>query len=223
MDADSGGGRREDKVEASLKSATDAGLILDEIWTQYTEENEEKFFRKYVKGFISHWEDMPDNCKLSEDWNKLVTSCLEQGPGEGGCRGPFLSILPDELLAALSKFLFVGKDQIESEGTVDVQSVIHMREITTCLTIIICQNCENIPLVGSMAFVTQLTQTCSLLLSHLLQMESSFFASSGKASAGSTSGRKKPNERKDKHSGKPSNTNVNKPIPSLRDYFLHCV
>ena len=183
------------------KSSKSSKMNLDNIWAQYTDENEEKFFRKYIKGFIAHWESMPNNCELSQNWNKLVHMCLQHNNAStDSCCGPPLSDLPDELLAALSKFLFVGKDQVESEGTVDIQSVMYMREITTCLTIIICQNFENIPLVGSMAFVSQLTQTCSLLLSHLLQMESSFFTSNVKPASIPPSRRKKDGSEPGKNS-----------------------
>lgn len=198
-------------------SSVSEKMTLDSIWAQYTDENEEKFFRKYIKGFISHWENNPSNCGLSENWTTLVKSCLEDNVKKDRCRGPSLSDLPDELLAALSKFLFVGKDQVESEGTVDVQSVINMREITTCLTVIICQNFENIPLVGSMAFVSQLTQTCSLLLSHLLQMESSFFTSNIKTSSVPPSRRKKPGDGKDNEYNKSGKNSAN---TSLRNEIV---
>ena len=183
------------------KSSKSNKMNLDNIWAQYTDENEEKFFRKYIKGFIAQWESMPNNCGLSQNWSELVHMCLKHNDASNDiCCGPPLSDLPDELLAALSKFLFVGKDQVESEGTVDIQSVMYMREITTCLTIIICQNFENIPLVGSMAFVSQLTQTCSLLLSHLLQMESSFFTSNVKPTSIPPSRRKKDGSEPGKNS-----------------------
>ena len=193
------------------KGSSNEKMGLDSIWLQYTEENEETYFRKYIEGFISSWNGLPNECQLSENWSKLVESCLQDVAHR--CCGPSLSDLPDELLAALSKFLFVGKDQVESEGTVDIQSVIHMREITTCLTIIIFQNFENIPLVGSMAFVSQITQTCSLLLAHLLQMESSFFTSSSKTASERVPRRKKASDVKDSGPKKDSN-------PSLRSEIM---
>ena len=205
----------EEKDEESddQKSLKQNKMDLDVIWAQYTEENEEKFFRKYIKGFIAQWESSPKNCRLSQNWNELVYKCLQHNNASNDCCcGPSLSDLPDELLAALSKFLFVGKDQVESEGTVDIQSVMHMREITTCLTIIICQNFENIPLVGSMAFVSQLTQTCSLLLSHLLQMESSFFSSNVKTTSMPPSRRKKDGKDNDQKPGRNSNTSLRNEI-----------
>ena len=104
---DKSGEDESDDQKASKSNKMD----LDEIWAQYTDENEEKFFRKYIKGFIAHWESMPNNSRLSQSWSKLVLMCLEdKSTPKSCCCGPSLSDLPDELLAALSKFLFVGKD-----------------------------------------------------------------------------------------------------------------
>ena len=169
---------------------------LDEIWTLYTEENEEKYFRKYIRSFVQSWEK-----SVCPNWELLTSSTLDGHHVDG----PALSDLPDELLPALSKFLFVGKDEAE-QGTVDVKTVQEMRQIVVCLTIV-CRRLDNIPLVGSMAFVTQLTQTVTLLLQHLLQMESSFFAQPKKpASAG---------KRK-----KQQQTNQAKETPSLRSEII---
>merc|ERR1719376_182022 len=63
-----------------------------------------------------------------------------------------------------------------------------MTQIVHCLAII-CRRVDNIPLVGSMAFVAQLTQTVTLLLQHLLQMESSFFTPSSSSSRATTNNR----------------------------------
>ena len=50
--------------------------------------------------------------------------------------------------------------------------------------IILCRNPDNIPLVSSMSFLQLITQMDSLLLNHLLQMESMFFGGGrGKAKA----------------------------------------
>ena len=51
-----------------------------------------------------------------------------------------------------------------------------VRGIVKCLTVI-CLNTHNIPLVASMDFVTHITQLNTLLLQHLLNMESAFFSS----------------------------------------------
>ena len=54
---------------------------------------------------------------MSPNWELLVTSTLDGRVIEG----PSLDDLPDELLPALSKFLFVAKDEAE-QGTVDLNS-----------------------------------------------------------------------------------------------------
>ena len=47
--------------------------------------------------------------KVIPNWELLVTSRLSGGKEIG----PALESLPEELLPALSKFLFIGKDEIE--------------------------------------------------------------------------------------------------------------
>ena len=103
-------------------------------------------------------------------WELLVTSRLSGGKEIG----PQLEHLPEELLPALSKFLFIGKDVTE-QGDVSKETMEQLRNIVKCLTII-CLNTFNIPLVASMEFVTQITQLNSILLQKLLEMESTFFS-----------------------------------------------
>ena len=64
--------------------------------------------------------------------------------------------------------------RLRLQGTIELSSVLEMTAIVKCLTAV-SRKVDNIPLIGSMAFVAQLTQTVTLLLQHLLQMESSFF------------------------------------------------
>ena len=151
---------------------------LTKIWAQYTEENDEKYFRKYVRSFVKSWEE-----QVSPNWELLVIStvdgmssidrpCVQSAQIHLGTtlmsfsgrrvEGPSLSDLPDELLPALSKFLFVGKDEAE-QGTIELSSVQDMTQIVKCL-VAVCRKIDNIPLIGSMAFVAQLTQTVTLLL-----------------------------------------------------------
>ena len=75
---------------------------LDQTWARYVDENEEKFFRKFVRGFVGQWES-----QVCPSWEMLVTARLE---GQKD-RGPVMDDLPDELLPALSKFLFIGRAQ----------------------------------------------------------------------------------------------------------------
>ena len=44
------------------------------------------------------------------------------------------------------------------------------------LLVILCRKTDNIPLISSMDFIRHVTTTNQLLLHHLLEMESSFFA-----------------------------------------------
>ncbi len=143
---------------------------LKDLWAKFTDKSDEKFFRKFVRGFVSQWE-----AKVSPNWELLVTARLEGDRDEG----PRLADLPEELLPALSKFLFVGRDEAE-EGALQPGSVERGKDVLKCL-IIICQCPENIPLVASMDFVQQVTQTDTLLLQHLLEMASSFFGKRAKA------------------------------------------
>ena len=103
-------------------------------------------------------------------WELLVTSRLSGGKEIG----PGLENLPEELLPALSKFLFIGKDEIE-QSNLTKENMEQLDNIVKCLTII-CLNTFNIPLVASMNFVTLITQLNTNLLQQLLEMESSFFS-----------------------------------------------
>ena len=103
-------------------------------------------------------------------WELLVTSRLTGGRETG----PQLETLPEELLAALSKFLFIGKDCTE-QGNVNKENMEQLGNIVKCLTII-CLNTHNIPLVASMDFVTHITQLNNILLQQLMEMESTFFS-----------------------------------------------
>ena len=109
------------------------------------------------------------------NWEMLVTGHLESsGNAATVVDSPSLSELPEELLPALSKFLFISKDEAE-QGGINIKTVTNSKDIVKCLTMI-CRNAENIPLVSSMDFVMLTTQINGLFLQHLLEMESSFFA-----------------------------------------------
>ena len=70
-------------------------------------------------------------------------------------------------------FLLIGKDECE-QGAISLKSVENSKLLLKTL-IILCRNPENIPLVSSMSFLQLITQMDSLLLQHLLEMESMFF------------------------------------------------
>ncbi len=143
---------------------------LGQIWSAYTENSDEKCFRKFVKGFVVSWEK-----EISPTWGKTVTSCLNSGYQVE------LGELPDELLPALSKFLIISKDEAD-QGHVDASLVRKAREIVKALTIT-CRQIDHIPLAASMNFVRTITQMSSLLLSNLLEIESMFFMRKSKKKA----------------------------------------
>ena len=84
------------------------GFVLDsglkDCWARFTDKSDEKFFRKFAKGFVAQWES-----KVCPSWEMMVTARLEGEKDEG----PRLAELPEELLPALSKYLFVGEDEAE--------------------------------------------------------------------------------------------------------------
>ncbi len=99
---------------------------LDKVWSRYIEENDEKHFRRYVSDLVKQWER-----QVCPNWQLLVAGRL-QGHRE---EGPPLQDLPDELLVACSKFLFITKDEAE-QGEVNRASVGHAKDIVKCLTIL---------------------------------------------------------------------------------------
>ena len=96
---------------------------LEKCWTDYTEGNEEKFFRKFVSGFVNAW-----HLQVCPNWELLVTSYLQHGRHSEKT----INKLPDELLPAISKFLFVAKDEAE-QSSVNIKNVAQMKEIVQCL------------------------------------------------------------------------------------------
>ena len=70
-------------------------------------QNEEEYFRKFITGLVAIWEN-----QLDMDWNsdKTVPESRSILPDVG----PPLSRLPEELLPAIGKFLYVTKDKIDT-------------------------------------------------------------------------------------------------------------
>ncbi len=165
-----GGGLAASENEVRSDKEFELEQNLLDAWTTYTANSDEKYFRKFVKGFVGSWEK-----KISSSWENTVTSCLNNS-----CEVKLAS-LPDELLPALSKFLIISKDAVDM-GNVDGTMVSKARDIVNCLTIA-CRNTENIPLVASMDFVKTLTHIASILLQNLLHLESTFFTRKAKKKA----------------------------------------
>lgn len=104
-------------------------------------QNDEKFFRQFIKGFVTIWES-----QLNLDWNNPPDWKEVKHDA-----GPCLSRLPEELLPAISKFVFIAQDQI-SCNQITEEGLQQIDLLIRCL-IIICRNFDNIPLVASCDYV----------------------------------------------------------------------
>lgn len=64
------------------------------------------YFRRFIKGFVVIWESQLnldwEKPRLLPDWNIVKHDC-----------GPHLSRLPEELLPAIGKFIYIAKDEAE--------------------------------------------------------------------------------------------------------------
>ena len=71
--------------------------------------------------------------------------------------GPLLDRLPEELLPALGKFLYIGRDAAE-QGEINKEGMEQLQAIIKCLTVL-CLNTHNIPLVASIDLVKHVRLT----------------------------------------------------------------
>lgn len=78
--------------------------------TFYVFKNEEASFRQFICGFVAIWEP-----KLNLKWVNTDTCLPITIDPEAG---PSLSRLPDELLPAIAKFLYIAKDTTEKVVTI---------------------------------------------------------------------------------------------------------
>ncbi|KAG8233662.1 hypothetical protein J437_LFUL013708, partial [Ladona fulva] len=130
----------------------DTQAVLNDLWTKYISSNDEKIFQSYIKGFVSTWEPQlnihwNDPQLLSYSWMWKISSSDVKNDA-----GPHLSTLPDELLPAIAKFIFVAKDETE-KGSLDAAGLKKLEMIVRSL-IIICRNFDNIPFVASCEYVS---------------------------------------------------------------------
>ena len=76
------GGQRFFLISFNLCSFRRQGFVLDEglkdCWARFTDKSDEKFFRKFVKGFVAQWEG-----KVCPNWEMMVTARLEGEKDEG--------------------------------------------------------------------------------------------------------------------------------------------
>lgn len=118
-------------------------------------QNDEDFFRQFVRGFVSVWES-----QLNLDW--------EHFPGWKVIKpdlGPHLSRLPEELLPAISKFTYIARDQADS-GQLTADKLADANSLLRCL-IVLCRHMDNIPLVASCDFVGQSVAVVSVVVRQL--------------------------------------------------------
>jgi len=73
------------------------------IFVLTVNQNEEDFFWQFLKGFVTIWES-----QLELDWSRLL-DCLKVKYDAG----PHLSRLPEELLPAIGKFMYLAKEETE--------------------------------------------------------------------------------------------------------------
>ncbi|XP_075227690.1 neurobeachin-like protein 1 [Lycorma delicatula] len=128
-------------------------------WVYYTTKNEESYFRHFVKGFVTIWESQlqlnwskPD---ILPDWTKVKHDT-----------GPHLSRLPEELLPAIGKFIYIAKDnsdqrKLTQEGISEVDLLIR------CL-IAISRNFDNIPLIASCDYVSHSVAIASAVIQKMV-------------------------------------------------------
>jgi hypothetical protein len=69
----------------------------------FLSQNEENFFWQFVKGFVSIWKS-----QLDLDWSRLPDWLAVKHDS-----GPLLSRLPEELLPAIGKFMYLAKEETE--------------------------------------------------------------------------------------------------------------
>ncbi|XP_025416195.1 neurobeachin-like protein 1 isoform X1 [Sipha flava] len=116
-------------------------------WVQYTTKNEEASFRQFICGFVAIWEP-----KLNLKWVN-TDICLPTTIDPEA--GPSLSRLPDELLPAIAKFLYIAKDDSEKNG-LSHQNIVETEYLIRCL-IVISRNFYNIPLLTSCDYIKEST------------------------------------------------------------------
>ena len=114
---------------------------MNELWSKFVDKNDEKFARKFFKAFVSSWNEVEQ----------------QQQEGKQVEKPPSLDKLPDELLPALSKFLFLLRDDTEEQGHINAKSVTAGKDVISVL-IVVVKNVDNIPLVCSMDLIRLITQ-----------------------------------------------------------------
>lgn len=99
------------------------------LWIQYTTKNEENYFRQFIQGFVSIWQNqLLLDFKNAPHWSSIAPDS-----------GPHLNRLPEELLPAIEKFLIIARDKFEkasSDDETDNETIGEIQLLVQCLTII---------------------------------------------------------------------------------------
>ncbi|PSN41663.1 hypothetical protein C0J52_10512 [Blattella germanica] len=125
-------------------------------------QNEEEFFRQFVKGFVSIWET-----QLDLDWSRLPDWSTVKHDS-----GPHLSRLPEELLPAIGKFMYLAKEDTEKKA-LDTEALQRVELLVRCL-IIICRNFDNIPFIASCDYVSQAVGITATIIHQLVEENADF-------------------------------------------------
>ncbi|RZF48161.1 hypothetical protein LSTR_LSTR009850 [Laodelphax striatellus] len=128
-------------------------------WVQYTTKNEEGYFRHFVRGFVSIWE-----AQLQLDWNRLDS--LPSWTNVKADTGPHLTRLPEELLPAIGKFIYIANDNTE-KGALKSEGLIEVDLLVRCL-IAISRNLDNIPLIASCDYIGLCVSIASSIIQQIV-------------------------------------------------------
>ncbi|XP_021704634.1 neurobeachin-like protein 1 isoform X1 [Aedes aegypti] len=119
------------------------------LWIQYTTKNEEIYFRQFIQGFVSIWQNQLlldfDNIP---PWSSIAPDS-----------GPHLNRLPEELLPAIEKFLIIARDKFERASGDDTneekdnEAIDEIQLLVRCLTII-CRHFDNIGTIIKSSYIS---------------------------------------------------------------------
>ncbi|GLG93298.1 Neurobeachin [Gryllus bimaculatus] len=129
------------------------------LWVQYTTKNEEEYFRKFIKGFVGIWES-----QLALQWTNMPEWSSVRPDA-----GPHLTRLPEELLPAIGKFMYIAKDQTEKKAF-DLEALKNVDFLIRCM-IVICRNFDNIPFIASCEYVSQTVGIAAAVIQEMLEGE----------------------------------------------------
>ncbi|XP_067013553.2 neurobeachin-like protein 1 [Anabrus simplex] len=132
------------------------------LWVQYTTKNEEEYFRQFIKGFVAIWES-----QLDLEWIRLPDWATVKHDS-----GPHLSRLPEELLPAIGKFVYIAKEDTEKK-LLNAESLTKVELLVRCLTVI-CRNFDNIPFIASCDYVSQTVGIAATVIHQMIEGKATY-------------------------------------------------